>query len=529
MKNKLCFIYVIVNTYLQLNATIKLPTELPFVISVSAYNNEPWVKKNLDSIFMQDYSNFRVVYIDDGSSDNTAMLVQQYIDLHNLHEKLTLQVNTKRCKKMKNIYNLFHTCDDNEIIVQVDGDDWLAHDQVFSILNRTYQEKQVWLTYGQFKGHDGSQADICTPVPANVIANRSFRTWPRWVYTHLRTFYAWLFKNIKLEDVINEQVPGYQGKFFPLGNDAATYFPMLEMCGDKFAFIPDILYIYNRENPFLTAKLTNHLIKPASQDIRSRPQYPQINEPKLNRLAQYKTARADVIILSDNNLEQINNFINSLLQHATGFKDIYIIYNPPKKEGVSFKSLEQLYDNVHCISLTYNKINHILNDILRESKQEHFIITNGSVELIDALDIPTCITELERTFAYAFYLNFAQSEPFIDKKTKKELIPHEHITNDLYAWKFKCENNKNYLCDKYLYNSIDMVLFRKKTLLQRVDSIFNQMLAAAKGISKIIKHTPKRLNITSDFIAAWYKFKDIDLHKVGLFFGREKCTSYMSK
>ncbi len=36
--------------------------------------------RNLDSIFMQEYSNYHVVYIDDASPDKTGDFVNKYIE-----------------------------------------------------------------------------------------------------------------------------------------------------------------------------------------------------------------------------------------------------------------------------------------------------------------------------------------------------------------------------------------------------------------------------------------------------------------
>ena len=60
---------------------------------------------------------------------------------------------------------------------------------------------------------------------------------------HLRTFYAGLFKKIKLGDFL------FQGQFFQAACDTAFMFPMLEMAGNKAVHIQDILYVYNQANP----------------------------------------------------------------------------------------------------------------------------------------------------------------------------------------------------------------------------------------------------------------------------------------
>ena len=47
--------------------------------------------------------------------------------------------------------------------------------------------------------------------------------------THLRTFYAWLFKKINLEDLLLD------GEFFKMTGDQAILYPMIEMAGERHA------------------------------------------------------------------------------------------------------------------------------------------------------------------------------------------------------------------------------------------------------------------------------------------------------
>ena len=58
--------------------------EHPLVVIIPSYNNAQWYKKNLDSVFNQRYSNYRIIYLDDASTDQTGYLVEKYIQ-----EKIT--------------------------------------------------------------------------------------------------------------------------------------------------------------------------------------------------------------------------------------------------------------------------------------------------------------------------------------------------------------------------------------------------------------------------------------------------------
>lgn len=216
------------------------------VVIVPSYKNATWYKKNLDSIFSQTYQNYRVIYVDDASPDQTGQLVEEYIIAHGLEDKVTLKINTVNRGALENIYYMVHSCDDDEIIVSLDGDDWFAHEHVLDILNKAYQDEQVWLTYGNYT-HPWGGRSCCAAIDKDLIVRNAYREKPL-IASHLRTFYAWLFKKIRKEDLL------YEGKFFPMTWDWAMMFPMLEMSGGRFKFIEDVLYIYNTDNPINDCK-----------------------------------------------------------------------------------------------------------------------------------------------------------------------------------------------------------------------------------------------------------------------------------
>ena len=54
--------------------------EKPIVVVIPSYNNERWVENNLTSVFKQNYQNYRVIYVDDCSTDNTYKHVMELIE-----------------------------------------------------------------------------------------------------------------------------------------------------------------------------------------------------------------------------------------------------------------------------------------------------------------------------------------------------------------------------------------------------------------------------------------------------------------
>lgn len=217
--------------------------ERPLVIIIPSYKNEQWCMRNIQSILMQDYNNYRVVYIDDFSPDQTYARVKGLVDQSGKKDRFTLIKNQERRGALYNLYHAIHVCKDYEIVLTLDGDDWLSKPTVLQTINAAYDDPNVWLTYGQFQEYPKGHLGICHPMPEAIVAAHNYRSQP-WFTSHLRTFYAGLFKRVKEHDLRDEE-----GNFYAVTWDQAFMFPMLEMANGKIKFIDDILYIYNQANP----------------------------------------------------------------------------------------------------------------------------------------------------------------------------------------------------------------------------------------------------------------------------------------
>lgn len=212
------------------------------VVVIPSYNNSAWYQLNLGTLFSQHYENYIVIYIDDCSTDHTYELVQKYVKTWGQQNRVIVLHNERRMGALYNLYHTIHACSDRAIIITLDGDDWLKGYDVLQIVNRAYDDPFVWMTYGQYEEFPRGNLGICRPMPDAVIQAESYRKQP-WFTSHLRTFYAGLFKRIKQEDLM------HGGHFFAVTWDQAFLFPMLEMAHGHIKFIDKILYVYNQATP----------------------------------------------------------------------------------------------------------------------------------------------------------------------------------------------------------------------------------------------------------------------------------------
>lgn len=238
-----------------------------FVVVIASFNNAPWCRQNLDSVLTQEYPSFRVIYIDDASTDGTPNLVDQYIAESPQASRVTFLRNGSRVGPVANIDAAVRSCHPDDVIVLVDGDDFLAHRQVLTRLNSIYQDPDVWVTWGQFARFPDGGDGFCAPIPDEIVSANAFRDYP-FVASHLRTFYAGLYQRVRPADVQDGD-----GRFFTIAGDVAQMFALQEMAGPRGRFVAEVLYSYNRANPLNDDKVDRARQVRTEMEIRRKARY----------------------------------------------------------------------------------------------------------------------------------------------------------------------------------------------------------------------------------------------------------------
>lgn len=118
----------------------KFEKQLPLCVLLVGKNNAKDVEKLYDSIKRQNYTNYRIVHVDDNSNDGTVESVVNFINRNPiLNEKVTLISQPYQRNSLYNHDFGMIYCGENEIVLDMDADDWLIGSQVFQLVNTLYQ------------------------------------------------------------------------------------------------------------------------------------------------------------------------------------------------------------------------------------------------------------------------------------------------------------------------------------------------------------------------------------------------------
>ena len=125
-----------------------------FSILIPVYNTEKYIEECLQSIFSQTFSDYQIVLVDDGSTDNSSEICNKYKDRHPDKIKVIHQENqgqlASRCKAIKEA--------DGEYCIFMDADDLIVEDAL-EILNTNlnkFDNPDMFIYSFYYENEDGT-------------------------------------------------------------------------------------------------------------------------------------------------------------------------------------------------------------------------------------------------------------------------------------------------------------------------------------------------------------------------------------
>ena len=178
--------------------------ENPLVsIVIPAYNAAPFIKYTIDSILAQTYSNFEIIIINDGSTDNTEGVVKNFSDAR-------IQYFFKQNEGVSIARNTGFKYTRGSYIVFFDADDLMSFDFLEKRINALKGNKDIGFCCGnlEFFPIHKEQQGACDDIPSEILL----------YYSHIETCPSnYMFRRNVVEKVsFHPQLASSADRFFLL-------------------------------------------------------------------------------------------------------------------------------------------------------------------------------------------------------------------------------------------------------------------------------------------------------------------------
>ena len=224
---------------------------------------EEWIGHCLTSLRSQTWSGWQAFVTVDACGDRTY---QRAIEARCGDARISIERNERRHYSMRNLIDGIARSNaaPDDIIVVLDGDDWLRHDDALRLIARTYAQEDCWLTYGSWESNDPNSPGCWPPYPDDTMDFRSLR----WLGTAIRTWKKWLWDLIDTDGFRDRN-----GEYFRVVEDLASMFPMMEMSTTRrMRHVAEPLMLYNRTVNGAALVMADEM-EENTLWLRSRPKY----------------------------------------------------------------------------------------------------------------------------------------------------------------------------------------------------------------------------------------------------------------
>jgi glycosyltransferase involved in cell wall biosynthesis len=209
-----------------------------FYILIPIYNFGLFLDECIKSIISQDYNNWFCILFDDGSTDNSSIICNKYTKKYPnkfKYVKLDSKNNGPAYSKWHGIQEIKKMCNPNDMMIIIDGDDYLINNNALSIINKKYIDTNCWGTFGSYKGKFDNMKN-------KVNMKKYSRN--NWFYMPPRTCKCFILNMFIINDF------KYKNKeWLKKATDVAFFCNIIEWSGIKnIQYINNILYQYREHS-----------------------------------------------------------------------------------------------------------------------------------------------------------------------------------------------------------------------------------------------------------------------------------------
>lgn len=210
-------------------------TDNRFCVVAPMFNADATLPQMLHSLYGQSYRNWRLILIDDVSDPVHVASAKDWLDRfdHLNSGKVTAIWNAEKRWEVANVLHGISMCDDEDIIVRLDADDWLTDLDAFAYLNAYYNQTGsdcLWTAHRW--GY--TDKNISGPMPPNADPYKH-----PWCASHLKSFRKRLINGVS-----DANFRGEDGQYIRRAGDQAIFLPVLHN-SKRRGFIPRVFYHYS--------------------------------------------------------------------------------------------------------------------------------------------------------------------------------------------------------------------------------------------------------------------------------------------
>jgi glycosyltransferase involved in cell wall biosynthesis len=491
-----------------------------FKIMVVGGPAEKYVDRCLSSIAEQTYKNWACQVVLDPVGDKTYENA-----LKHKNEKIKIQYNNVQQYNVANFLDASKLLQpsDEDVMIMIDADDWLASSESLSILASYYRNNpEILVTHGSWEAYPRPNATNNFPYSQRDF-EIGIRTVP-WRGSHLRTCKYKLWRNIKDSDLRDAN-----GQYITVTGDLALMFPLLEMAGFKrVKFIPEILYQYNQETEFGDDKLRHRKQLDTEEYLRKLTPYKTLEDAPLI------TKELNTIIFSKDRACQLEALLRSIDLHWKNWKEstnISVVWTYREEKYLEgYKKLIEDYPGINFINQKDKDLKPLLIDALDvKSPYSMFFVDDMLFINPFSLDSPEVLDFKKNSDILCLSLRMHPNIAYCYMQNKE--TPPPEISKGVWKWK-GLQGDWGYPA------SLDGHLFRTDDIIQvirngqyshpnnleeaLIQGIPDKPLMSCFGYSKVINipsnsvgsnATNRRGNISEDFLNEKYlRGQRIDLN-----------------
>lgn len=208
-------------------------------VIIPLYNKYNCIERSINSVIKQSFADWELIIIDDGSTDNSASIVEKYLLSNKI--KLIRQPNGG----VSNARNHGIKEAQGEWIVFLDADDYFLPDALYVLHETAIRNKTLISTANFLTKKDKNERIFCNGRKETVISN-NYRAWFFRVFFP-RTGAALFHHTILKEHLFDESLCRYE--------DAKSLFDIFR--NNRIAYSPKLVMVYSLDDTGLSHRVND--------------------------------------------------------------------------------------------------------------------------------------------------------------------------------------------------------------------------------------------------------------------------------